>query len=322
LWRVGYRLLDTALVNRLVQPLRRLWNLSLTGRFRRWLVDHPVDGVVATHFLPADVCNSGKRAGWLRVPLVVVVTDLHPHRFWLAPRADAFVVATRQSASVCFARGIPERRVHILGIPVGGAFGAPADRERVRAELALEPRRLTVLVTSGGTTVGRFEESVEALALLERAHPGRLQLLVVCGDAERARRRLAARTAAWAMPVRVHGFVEAMADFMAASDLIVAKAGGLTISEALACGKPLIFYHIIPGQEEMNARHAADHGAGLIVRTPAEAAAAVEACLSHPERLEAMRRSARALSRPRAAEDIITQVVKPLVSGKSEVGSP
>lgn len=314
LWSMGYRFFDSALGHRMVQPLRRLWNLSLTRRFRRRLMEQPVDGVIATHFLPADVCDSGKRAGWLRVPLVVVVTDLHPHRFWLAPRAEAVVVATPQSASVCFARGIPEERVHVLGIPVGSGFAAPADLDRVRAKLSLDPRRLTVLVTSGGTTVGQFEQTVDALTSLEGTHPGRMQLLVVCGDAEPARRRLTARAAAWAMPVRVYGFVETMPEFMAASDLIVAKAGGLTISEALACGKPLVFYHVIPGQEEMNACHVVDHGAGVIARSPSDAAQAVETLLTQPDRLEAMRAAARRLSRPRAAETVIAQVLSPLLA--------
>ncbi|OGX41701.1 MAG: hypothetical protein A3C53_04880 [Omnitrophica WOR_2 bacterium RIFCSPHIGHO2_02_FULL_68_15] len=313
LWQISYRLLDTAWIYRLVQPLRRRWNLSVASAFRRRLAERPADAVLATHFLPADLCNSLKRAGALAAPLVVVVTDLHPHRFWLAALAEAVVVATPQSASVCLARGIQAARVHIRGIPVGGAFASAVDPAALRAQLGLEAGRLTVLVTSGGTTVGRFEELVERLAGLERAHPGRLQLLVICGEAEQIRRRLSALAARSPMPVRVHGFVETMADCMAASDLIVTKAGGLTVSEALSRGKPLIFYHVIPGQEEMNARYVAEHRAGLIAPGPAAAAAAVAGCLSHPERLTAMQRSARSLSRPRAAADILEQVVKPLL---------
>jgi len=319
LWRASYRLLDTAWVYRFVQPLRRRWNLSVTSAFRRRLAERPVDAVLTTHFLPADLCNSLKRAGALAAPLIVVITDLHPHRFWLAALAEAFIVATPQSASVCVARGIEEGRVHVLGIPVDAAFASPADQVALRERLGLDHRRLTVLVTSGGTTVGHFEEVARRLVSLERVHPGRLQLLVVCGEADEIRRRLSALAAQSPMPVRVHGFVETMADCMGASDLVVAKAGGLTISEALARGKPLIFYHVIPGQEEMNARYVAEHHAGLIAPGPA-AAAAVVGCLVHPERLTAMQQAARSLSRPRAAADIMERVVKPLLT--SEVRSP
>ena len=313
LWRVSYRLLDGAGVYRLVQPLRRRWNLSIASAFRRRLAERPVDAVLATHFLPADLCNSLKRLGALAAPLIVVVTDLHPHRFWLAALAEAFVVATPQSASVCVARGIEEGRVRVLGIPVDAAFTSPADPVMLRGRLGLDPQRLTVLVTSGGTTVGHFEEVARRLVSLERVHPGRLQLLIICGEADEVRRRLSALAAQSPMPVRVHGFVETMADFMGASDLVVAKAGGLTISESLARGKPLILYHVIPGQEEMNARYVAEHHAGLIARDPAGPAEAIAACLAHPERLAAMRQAARSLSRPRAAVEIMEQVVAPLL---------
>ena len=124
------------------------------------------------------------------------------------------------------------------------------------------------------------------------------------------------------MPVRVHGFVETMAQFMAASDLVVSKAGGLTVSEALASGKPLVLYHVVPGQEELNARYVEEHEAGVIARRPGQAAAAVAGWLSDPGRLARMRGGAEALSRPHAARDIVERVMKPLVSRKSEVRSP
>ena len=313
LWQACYRLLDTAPVYALIQPLRRRWNLLMSRELRRRLAARPFDAVLVTHFLPADVCNSLKRSGALSARLVVVVTDLHPHRLWLAPAADAFVVGIPQSASVLLTRGVSERRVRVLGIPVGGSFCARHELAVLRQKFGLDAVRRTALVTSGGTTVGRFEETVRDLMGLERAHPGGLQLLVVCGDAEDSRRRVAAAAAGQPMPVRVYGFVENMAEFMAVSDLVVAKAGGLTVSEALALGKPLLFYHIIPGQEELNARYVAGHGAGVIAAGAGEAAAEVARCLEEPERLRRMEQAAESLRRPNAAAEIMEEVVKPLL---------
>lgn len=322
LWRAGYRLLDAGAVYRVVQPLRRAWNAWAARGFARYVQDRRPDCVVVTHFLPSDVCNSLKGAGALQAPLVVVVTDLHPHRFWLTPRAEAMVTAVPQSADVLRARGVDATRIRVLGIPVGRAFAERPDAAQARRALGLEPDRLTVLVTSGGTTVGRFEETVESLMALERRFPGRMQLVVVCGQDAWARRRLEARASGTSMPVRIHGFVETMAQLMAASDLVVSKAGGLIVSEALACGKPLVLYHVVPGQEELNAQYVADHGAGVIAQRPGAAVAAVVACLEQPERLAKMRQAAQSLSRPHAARDIIEQVVKPLMSRKSEDRSP
>jgi len=311
-WRVGYALLDRAPVYHLVQPLRRRWNLWISRRFVAWLRQAPPDAVVVTHFLPADVCNSLKAAGRLRGPLVVVVTDLYPHRFWTSPHAEATVVATPAGERVLAARGLARERLVTLGIPIARAFSAPADREALQRRFALSPQRLTVLVTSGGTTVGHFERVVAALAALETTLPQRLQLLIVCGDDARARRRLSMR-AAGAMPMRVFGFVDEMPELMAASDLVVAKAGGLTVSEALGRGLPLVLYHVIPGQERLNAEHVNGHGAGLIARHAVDVARLVRRLAEHPEELAAMRQAAQALSRPGAAHSIVAEVVAPLL---------
>ena len=148
---------------------------------------------------------------------------------------------------------------------------------------------------------------------LEAALPNQLQLLVVCGDSAAAARRLARRARTATMPVRIYGFIETMPQAMAASDLIVAKAGGMTLTEALARGIPLVLYHAIPGQERSNAQYVVARGAAVLAHGPTEVARAVRDLLEDPNRLAAMRRAAAAVSRPDAADAIVSQVVRPLL---------
>jgi processive 1,2-diacylglycerol beta-glucosyltransferase len=119
------------------------------------------------------------------------------------------------------------------------------------------------------------------------------------------------------MPMRVCGFIDTMPQAMAASELIVAKAGGLTITEALALGRPLILYHVIPGQEQLNAEYAARQGAALIAHRPGAVAIAVRRLFEEAPRLEAMRAAAQSLSRPHAARDIVSHVIQPLLDQRS-----
>ena len=317
LWDAAFRLLDADLVSRLVQPLRRRWNLWIAARFVRRLRALQPDAVLVTHFLPADVCAAGRQAGWLRGPLIVVVTDLFPHRFWTARHADALVTGTPEGAGLLRRRGIAPDKIHEIGIPIGAAFGASPAAAALRRRLALDPGRRAILVTSGGTTVGRFDQVVTALRALEARIPGRLQLVVVCGEDRRMARRLEAAAAASAMPVRVFGFVDDMADLMAASDLIVCKAGGLTVSEAIGSGLPLVLYHVIPGQEELNAAYVERQGAGVIARRPEAAAEAVARLIEDQSRWEAMRRAVVGLRRPDAARRIIDEVVWPLMDRRA-----
>ncbi|HEX9780123.1 MAG TPA: glycosyltransferase [bacterium] len=317
-WKFSYRALDQAAVFRCIQPFRRAWNRLIGYRMPAVLLAEQPDVAVLTHFFPADLLGAARTAGRLRAPVVVVVTDWHPHRLWLGARPDAVVVANQAGADRCVELGVPRERVAALGIPTVAAAPLTETRRRaLRESLGLAHDRLTVLVTSGGTTVGRFADLVERLLRLEAMVPGRLQLIVVCGDDARTTARLEAAAAAAPMPARVFGFVHNMLDLMGTADLAVAKAGGLTVAEALACELPLVFYHAIPGQEESNARYVARQGAGVIALGPEAAAEFVRHCASSPELMAKLRTGARDAGRPNAANDIIEQVVEPLLTPRN-----
>ncbi len=313
-WGACFRLLDQRWFYGVVKPLRRAWNLVLARGFIQWLKQQAPDLIVTTHFFPAEVCGSGKRSGWLKAPLVVVVTDYYPHQFWITSEAEATVVATDATAAECRKRGLPAARIHVTGIPIARGFDAVMDRSAVERTLRLDSARKTILVTSGGNTVGPFEPVVHALCRLEATLPGRIQLIVVCGDNTAVAERLTRTTQACRMPVRVFGFVETIPELMGACDLVVAKAGGLTVTESLARGLPLVLYHAIPGQELFNARYLVEHGAALLARGPDDVAQAVRRYLEDPHHMRTLRDAAASLSRPHAAEVIVESVVKPLVS--------
>jgi processive 1,2-diacylglycerol beta-glucosyltransferase len=107
--------------------------------------------------------------------------------------------------------------------------------------------------------------------------------------------------------------------FMQASDLLVTKAGGLTVMEALAVGLPTVFCGSIPGQEQSNADYVVGHGAGVQVASAPEAVSMVRRLLAEPDRLTALRQAAQRLARPDAAQQIVTRLADPwLAASESE----
>jgi len=95
------------------------------------------------------------------------------------------------------------------------------------------------------------------------------------------------------------------------ADLLIGKPGGLTMSEALACGTPMLIYEplLIPGQEEDNARFLVESGAALVARTAPELREMASDLISSPDRLAAMQQAAQGLGRPRAALDIAQTIL-------------
>jgi processive 1,2-diacylglycerol beta-glucosyltransferase len=154
----------------------------------------------------------------------------------------------------------------------------------------------------GGLGLG-VEENLDAL--LESA-PADAQIIVICGRNAAARERLEQRN----LPARVQvvGFVTGIERIIAASDVIVTKPGGLTTSEALALGRPLVLTRPLPGHERANAIVLQQTGAALAADSPTELRQVVAALWNEPGRLTAMSNAAHLAGQARAAERIMHSV--------------
>jgi processive 1,2-diacylglycerol beta-glucosyltransferase len=148
------------------------------------------------------------------------------------------------------------------------------------------------------------------IGLLARDLPG--TLAVVAGRNAALEAALADLSDGPRMRLRTLGFISYVDDLVAASDLVITKAGGLIVSEVLARGTPLLLIDPIPGQEEWNADYVVSAGAGMQLRMVELIPQAVEWLLASPERLLLLRRCAQAIGRPRAAVEIAETILRDL----------
>lgn len=257
--------------------------------------------VISTFPTQAGVLSDMRRLGHSLVPSITVITDNTVHSQWVHPFTDLYCVSSPEIADSLRIRGVPERCIAVTGIPIRQAFTRPIDGHEVRRRQRWHPELPIVLVMSGAFgALGGVADACRALT-----HMGRpVQLVVVCGRDRQLQVRLQRQCRHYRYPVHVYGYVEAIADFMTASDLLVTKAGGVTTAEALALGLPVVIFRPIPGQEEANADFLCDHGAAISARTTEELRAACERLLADAGLRQAMGRAARSLGRPHAARDV------------------
>ncbi|RYY66373.1 MAG: galactosyldiacylglycerol synthase, partial [Comamonadaceae bacterium] len=105
------------------------------------------------------------------------------------------------------------------------------------------------------------------------------------------------------------GFTDEMHCLMAAADLVVSKPGGLTISECLALGKPMLLVSPIPGQEEHNAGFLMEEGAAWLAYDTIGLAYKMARLMAAPEQLARMAARSRALGKPEAARHVLDRVL-------------
>lgn len=271
------------------------------GPFLRFVQRWRPDVIVCTHFLAPELISRALRRGKLDCDVQAVVTDHDAHRIWYWPEISRYYVASELvQARLSLTYGVPDENISETGIPVRAPFARPCDPTRTRLAFGLDPNRPTVLFLSGGFAAGPMSRAIIGLWQERRD----VQVIAVCGRNERLRRRVARLARPAGAVLHALGFVDEVRELMEVADVVVAKSGGITVSECMAVGRPLIISAAIPGQEERNADAIVEAGAGYWAPTPAEVRWRVARLLDEPDRLAAVTRKAAAFGRPAAAADI------------------
>lgn len=275
-------------------------------KFLKFLRADPWDLVINTHFLPAEIVASLRRAGELDVPQVTVTTDFETHRLWVNDPCERFFTATEEGALYLQHWGVPAAVTRATGIPVHPVFADYKDRAACLRRQGLAGDRPVVLQVAGGFGVGPVATIYRQLLAIERP----LEVVVVAGRNEAVREQLAAVAVPPRHRTKVLGFTDQIDELMAAADVIVSKPGGLTTSEALARGLAMVVVNPIPGQESRNSDYLLENGAAVKVNNLATLGHKVAGLLDPPDRLARLRENAKKLGRPRAAFDVVEESLK------------
>lgn len=264
--------------------------------------------ILSTHPFPALVVS--ELYSRIPVPSGVVLTDYVSHSVWANPYTQRFFVAHPAMVEQLVREGAPRERIRVTGIPLQPCSVVLGDRREVRQKLGLDPSLFTILVMSGGNAIGPMAEVLKALDHLGTG----FQVIVITGRNQGAFRELQALTAALGLRGKVLAFVDNVPEYMAASDLLISKPGGLTVSEALAAGLPFLIIRPTPGQEDGNTRFLERAGCGIYLKNPSVIRDCVAGLFREPSRLKLMRRNALQLAKPDAAIAILTEMDR-LITG-------
>jgi processive 1,2-diacylglycerol beta-glucosyltransferase len=300
-WGYLYERTDRGKVDSALNRMRMALERLNTGKLNAILKNIDPDHVICTHFLPAQLLSRKVRTGEFRKPVWVQVTDFDIHALWLHDHISGYFAAHDEVAWRMAERGIPARVIHTTGIPVMPAFGERPDRAVCAAEFGLSPDRPTLLMMSGGSGMGGIDVLAERLLGLEDD----FQLVALAGRNEQLLKQL--HTLAKRHPARLFpmGFSNVVERLMAASDMAITKPGGLTTSECMAMGLPMIVISPIPGQEERNADFLLENGAALKACDAGALAWRVRNLLHNREQLAVMRLNALQAGRPDAARKVL-----------------
>ncbi len=291
LWRGLYTLLDRSRWTRAHYPHLR----TLQQVLRSLLAEHQPACVISTFPLYAHAI-----AGLYPEPrtrpfrLITVVTDsISINSAWVGAANDWWVVPNTATGQVLAAAGVPAARIQPLGFPVSPQFADPLEEEIGAPEPGL-PRRVLYLINNGKKKSGK---TIDRLLRLPDLH-----LTIAVGRDGMLREKLARRLVAHGDRVRLIGWTNEMPRLLRKSHLLIGKAGGAIVQEAIAARCPMIVNQIIPGQEEGNAELIRQLGIGAIAPNRQAVIEFVKGAFAHWGRLwQQWRERLSEISRPDAS---------------------
>ena len=289
LWGGIYSLMESPFVEKQLGGFARL-----QSTLEKVLAETQPDCVVSTFPAYAHVIKKIYRNHHERpFRFITVITDsISVNSAWYRAPSDYFCVANEATAEVLRKDGVSEKQIRTLGFPVNPAFASPP--AELPPPVGREPRRVLYLINTGKKKAGK---AIDRLLELDN-----VQLTITVGRDPVLRAKLIERTRQHADRVRILGWTNQMPELMMSHHLVIGKAGGATVQEAIAARCPMIVNQVIPGQEEGNAELIWRGGLGAIAEKNHEVAGLVEGAFARQAaQWSEWRRNLRQASRPDAA---------------------
>jgi processive 1,2-diacylglycerol beta-glucosyltransferase len=232
---------------------------QLVPQLRDYLDRNPADLIISV-FATGAAAASALAGRYPAMRHLVFCTDVTPHRLWVHPNVDLYLV-TAEIAELAVLRFRPEARVQVVPPPVRPAFYRAQSQAQARAALRIPPGERCVLLMSGAWGLGPVAAAAQALG------DAGVNVLAVAGSNARLARKLA-DVAAHQPRVRAFGFTDRVPDLMSAADLVITSSGD-TCAEARTVGRPLLLLDVVQGHGRDNLQHELELGDAMVTSAAA-----------------------------------------------------
>lgn len=274
------------------------FNAFLTSKLHRTLQDKKAATIITTHPIATTMLANVIRKKNIPIKLYALLTDFAIHPMSVHREVSGYFVASEHLRYYANMYKVDTKLFYPTGIPTQRETVHEYSKQQLRRKLHLDENMKTVLVAGGGVGLAKF---TKILAGLE-AFGEKLQIICATGENKRARAKIQRYKTKHSL--RVLGFTNLFMEYLKASDVILSKAGGVTMSEALVCETPIVIFQPLPGQEEQNSQFLMNYGAAIKAEVVEEIPVLLERIIFNKHYHSLMTENAKKLKQPNAASDI------------------
>lgn len=262
--------------------------------------DFKPDVIITTHPFPTEMVSRLKLKNEINIPLICIMTDYAPHKAWLSEKVDAYIVANDDMVAKMVAQGVSEEHIYPYGIPVDEVFFEEEEKQLVLEELNLDKNLPTILMMAGSFGVANVFDIYANIIDIDLD----FQIILVTGKNKKLYNQFEEVVGNSPKNTKLIYFTNEINKFMQASDIIITKPGGLTVTEALACNIPMAIFDAIPGQEEENAEFLIKHNMAVRISDGNSCREAIVRLLEDNGKLENMKEACKSFDKNDSSKNI------------------
>lgn len=290
-------------------------NKLMSKKLNNILQEFSPDLIISTHPFSNQMCAYLKKNKKIDCKIATVLTDLAPHSQWTvgSEYIDYFFVANNEMKNSLSDEGIADFKIFVTGIPLSERFKASFDKDLICKDFGLSSDKKTILFFAGGEFgLGRRKTTFIFRALIRLFKD--FQIVAISGKNKRMFSKFCKLVDGYNVSdrVKVLDYTDKVPELMHISSIVVTKPGGLTTTESLVSGLPMIIVNPIPGQEEENAEFLVRNGVAVWIKDDDNIARILKNLYRHPETIEKMASCIPELSKPDSTENICNVLISTL----------
>ncbi|MEA4900950.1 MGDG synthase family glycosyltransferase [Desulfitobacterium sp.] len=274
-------------------------NQMLASKLHKVIAEYNPDVILCTQVYAAQVVDVLKEKGKVTAPAVGIITDFTVQTYWEdVEHFEYIVVGSELLNHQLQKRGIETGRVLPLGIPIDTRFSIKRSRKSACSLLGVDDHPKNVLIMGGGMGFGNIDKYIDEIDHCDL----NLQMFVVCGSNKSLYKKLKGKSTR--KKLTVYGYIHNVDILMDACDCILSKPGGITTSEALAKGLPMIMIDQLPGVEDRNVEFLLNNGAALLATKTFSIDESLHLLLDSPQRQRTIKNAIKTLARPYSTQNL------------------
>jgi len=303
IWKQIYYGAESGSLSKISNSINKVMAIKLN----KLIQDFNPNLIISTHPFSSQMCAILKEKQKINCKLATIMTDYAPHSQWLVSHdfVDYYFVAHEGMKQDLIDRGVNKNKIFASGIPLSNRFLLNYDKTKILKEYGLSSDKKTILFFAGGEYGFGKDKTFNMLKSIISNFPY-LQIIAIAGRNEKMKERfdeLVVETNS-SNSVKILSFTNQVPELMSVSDLVITKPGGLTTTESLASGLPLIVIDPLPGQEEENAKFVENHGAGIWIKKEDNIEEILSNIFQTPYDLINMKIKARLIAKKNSTKDI------------------